>query len=238
MFRNTRAALVCLSAILVSGCTDVPGSVTRAYEAPLTFHNYQNPELELQAQARALQNMANDLVRRATLRGAATGAVLGCGAALVTASGLKTCATGALVAGGAGSVVGYHQGKKQVADTVSAQMQDLDQHLAGLHGQTGRIAGDLPAVLAAQDAELARLKSDARAGRIPQATVAARIDEIRKARADIALALDHATADIITARATMAETSSRQSVDLLDQITLTRQLETDLYKARSAISLI
>lgn len=56
---------------------------TKAYEAPLTFHSYQNPAVELQAQPKALKGMADDLVRRATLRGAATGAVLGCGAALI-----------------------------------------------------------------------------------------------------------------------------------------------------------
>lgn len=238
MFRDIRAVVVCLSAILMSGCTDMPGSVTKAYEAPLTFHSYQNPEVELQAQAQTLKVMADDLVRRATLRGAAAGAVLGCGAALVSASGLKSCATGALVAGGAGGVMGYHTGKTRVTESVSAEMQGLDQHLAGLRGQTGRIMGDLPAVLAEQDAELARLESQVRAGLIPQSTLTARIDEIRKARAEIAMALDEAAAGMITARATMSETSSRQSVDLLDQINVTQELEADLYKARSGISLI
>lgn len=234
-----KSVLICVSFALLSGCANTPAKVTKSYGAPLTFHSYQNPEVEVRAQAQALEDMAGDLVRRATLRGAATGAVVGCGTALIGAGGLKSCASSAVIAGGAGGIIGYRKGKKTVAETTqAAQIGYLDQHLAGMRGQADRLVGNLPAFLADQDAELAHLRSEMRAGRVSQETFDAKIAQIRISRSELAMALADSTADMVRARETMVDTSSRQSVDLHGQIEITREIETELFEARSAISLI
>ena len=89
------------SALLVAalgGCALGTQQTTRL-DAPMLGVQQQTADAaEITKQAEALNRMANDLVRRSTIRGAATGAIVSCGLVVVSSSNGGKCAAAAAAA--------------------------------------------------------------------------------------------------------------------------------------------
>ena len=68
---------------------------------------------ELRTQTAELNALMRDLVRQSTRKGILTGALAGCGLAVVSASNAPRCVAGAAAGGLVGGVIGNAQGKRQ-----------------------------------------------------------------------------------------------------------------------------
>lgn len=196
-------------------------------------------DVQLQRQADALSRMAHDLERRSRIKGAVTGAAVGCGLVLVSRSNARNCVTGAAVGGAVGAAVGHQAGKRQVqkrVDLVSANA--LVRSLRGMTEQMNAITVSLPELLREQDAELADLAMRRDTGALSDADYAAGVDAIRTSRAELAAALSASEETARQARANMDD-ATRQGQTGLDWHMLTTDgLARDAHSARSSIDLL
>ncbi|MEL6450325.1 MAG: hypothetical protein AAFQ19_03625 [Pseudomonadota bacterium] len=228
-----------LIAVLTAACAPVSPSVTRGDAMML-----QPPQRDLNAaviadQAQALRKMANDLVYRSTLRGAATGALVGCGLVVVAASHAKNCVAGAAVGGLAGAAVGHAQGQREVAKRVElVSANALVRSIRGMNAQMDALQLSLPALLAEQDAEIADLQMRRDSGALSEAAYAASMENIRQSRALIAAHLSDTVTQAELAQGNLQEASQRGQTGLDWHLGATGELMREAQSARSSISLL
>ena len=237
MHLKSLAFPLAVSALLAGCSVPVPDAVTRL-DNTLSFAAAAD-SVQLQHQAEALSRMARDLERKSRVKGAVTGAAVGCGLVLVSGSHAKDCVAGAAAGGAIGAVVGHQAGKRQVqkrVDLVSANA--LVRSLRGMTDHMEHITVSLPDLLREQDAELADLDMRRDTGALSEAEHAAGVEAIRASRAELAAALSASETSARLARANMNE-AARQGQTGLDWHMLTTDgIVREAHSARSTIDLL
>ena len=230
------------SALLMAtlgGCALGTQEATRL-DAPMLHVQQQDVDAaEIADQAAALNRMAGDLVRRSTLKGAATGALVGCGLVVVSSSNGKNCVAAAAAGGLAGAAIGRAKGQREVdarVELVSANA--LVRSIRGMNGQMEALELSLPELLSEQDAELADLKMRQDTGAITSGEYEAGVAAIRQSRAQIAEALTSTIARAETAHGNLEEASQRGQTGLDWHLGATSSLAREATSARSTISLL
>ena len=229
-----------LSVIAVLGACGTSGQdTTRDFSEPMSF---QQPAAEIvlaEDQARMLNRMADQLVRRSTVRGAATGTVIGCGVAVVTAGNARGCAVSAASGGALGALFGRSKGQRDVdarVELISAN--ELVRSIRGMNQQMDALEVSLPELLAEQDAELSDLEIRRDAGVLTVADYEAGVDTIRQSRARIAEALILTSEQSKQANFNMQKAAQDGQNGLDWHLSATAQLAREAESARSTISLL
>lgn len=225
-----------LSVIAVVGaCAPASQVTTRADTTPLSFQ--QSPELNsVEEQAVALNHMADQLVYRSTVQGAASGAIISCGVASLW-GGARSCAVGAAAGGAAGGFLGRAFGKRDVDTRVELVSADaLVKSIRGMNGQMDALQISLPELIAEQDAELSDMKMRRDVGALSQTEYEQGVFTISQSRARIAHALTLTEEQAKQANFNM-QNVGEQGQDGLDwHLSATAQLAREANSARSMIS--
>lgn len=238
MINVPHTAFYALSLMALSACASINESPTRNHAAPIGLTSASEFAV-ISAQADSLNRMADELVRKSTGQGALIGASLGCGLGLISAKSAQNCVVSAVAGGVAGAVAGHHSGKQKVAARVAQiSKQELSNTLLTADKQLGEINQSLPQVLAAQDAELARLKQQKAANTLSPEDYNARVGAIRDTRAALADALME-SADKARASADNLGTAAAQGqTGLMWHIGEAKRLEDGAMSTRSQITLL
>lgn len=223
----------------VSGCGQTQ-FVSRDQTPDLaTIQTGNQEERVLAEQAVALDQMTKDLVRQATLKGAAIGAAAGCGLAMVSATESGKCLVGAVAGGAIGAVAGNAMGKREVEKRVEiVSLSRVTPSIAHSQKQMAMVSDGLSSMLTAQKAEMADLEAQRTEGRITQAQYEARIAEIRDARASMTESLTLSARQAEQALDAMKAAKAQGQTGLDWHIMQVETLEDEAISARSRISLL
>ncbi|WP_420010895.1 hypothetical protein [Tateyamaria sp.] len=235
-------ALSLIAIAALAGCAEFPqrpDAATRLDTSPLVFQNRAQDAAYLTEQADTLKQMAQYVQRKSTLRGAAAGAVIGCGLGVLTANGAERCLIGAAAGGLVGAAAGNKAGQRDVTRRLDAATPDmLMRSLRTTQDHMDRMNLSLPQVLAQQDAELAQLQTAHEKGEINQAAYDDGINSIRQSRADIAEALTMSEKQVRASRANIQNAVDKGQTGLDWHLKATQALQDDVYSARSGITLL
>ena len=239
---STRAILSLVAAVSLSACAEgmvSPVDAARADSAALYFYNDAVETGPVIDQVAALNQSAEDLLRRSTVDGAIIGAVLGCNVTALTGGNARKCATGAAVADVGGAIVGNMRGEREVAARVElVSANDLARDINTATSQFQSIKAALPTFLAEQEAELNRLTMQLITGEIDQAQHDRDVAVIVAQRAELANALTMAARDTQPASDNL-QTATRRGQDGPDwHIEAIGQLADDVQSARSSFSML
>lgn len=192
----------------------------------------------LHEQTQHLDGMMRDLVRKSTRKGILTGAAVGCGLVVLSASNSQNCVAGAVAGGVAGGMIGHAKGKRDVARRVEiVSANALSKSIRATNDQIEDILIDLPASLAAQDIALADLSRQSDDGEIAPAVYLAKLEEVRAERRALAEALSLTEAQARAASQNLESAAANGQTGLEWHLSATRQMERDVASARSQITL-
>lgn len=237
MFRLASAVTVSL-VLALGGCAQTQAPFASSISsAPSTAPHTQQDRILLD-QAEALDRMSKDLVRKTTFRGAAIGAVAGCGFAVIGGSAGR-CAQAALAGGVIGGVAGHVSGKAQVQNRV--ELVELSRVLPSLRQtseQVALVSGGVDDLVASQDAEIRVLKQDLAEGVISQDIYDERLADIRDIRAQLAEALSLSAAQAKQANQSLREAKDQGQTGVEWYINATSDVEDQAVSARAQLSLL
>lgn len=239
-----RAKIIILSiCIMTTAACGQKNHVSRNNSGILSFaaQEVAGPEQAMLAQARALDDMTREMVRSATLKGAATGAAAGCGLALVTASAAdgSNCVVGALAGGGVGAVVGNALGRKRVAERVEiVKLSRVTPAISGAQREMAEFNDGLTELLSFQDTALTELKFQRDTGQITPDAYAAQEAQIREVRVDLAHALSLSAEQARATKLALKNAGEQGQTGLDWHIMSAETLEDEASSARSRISLL
>lgn len=234
------AKILVLSVIVMSvaACGQMP-SVSRNASALSFTATQDGADDAMVEQARALDQMTKDILRRTTMQGAAIGAAAGCGLAVVSASEGGKCLMGALAGGAAGAVVGNAVGQRKVRERVElVSLSRVTPAISGAQKQMATLTETMPGLLESQDQEIADLKAAHAAGEISDKAYAGRMAEIRAARAEVAQALSMSAEQAHAAKLALKDAGAKGQTGLDWHIMSIETLEDEAVSARSRISLL
>ena len=188
-----KISLPVVAAFFIAGCGQSPTtshSTTRLATPGMSFQANRVETAVVVKQAEHLNKLADDLVRKSTTRGAAIGAVVGCGLTVVSASNAKNCLTGAAAGAAGGALIGHAHGKRQVAKRVElVSASKLVVSIRKANKQLDGLRLSLPDILAQQDETLKSLEAKRTQGAISGEDYARGVNAIRAERAQLATAL-------------------------------------------------
>ncbi|WP_299936445.1 hypothetical protein [uncultured Pelagimonas sp.] len=237
MFR-LKSAFAAILVLTVAGCaqTKTPFASSMNRDAMPMVQTEQ--ERTLAHQAQALDRMSKDLVRKTTFKGAALGAVAGCGLAIAGGSKAQ-CAQAALVGGVIGGVAGNATGKAQAKKRV--EIVELNRVLPSLrktNDQMDVVSGGVAELVAKQDAEIAQMKQQMAQGNLSQQAYDARLAEIRQVRGDVAQALTLSASQARQAKSALMDAQAQGQTGIDWYIAETNKLEAEAVSARAQLSLL
>jgi uncharacterized protein YcfJ len=234
-----RLFLCTLLSLSVSGCMQTQTSYMSSKSAVVEEASAAGREALIADQAAALNQMTQDIVRKSTVRGAAIGALAGCGLVVLSASNAKNCLTGAVAGGAVGAIIGNASGQSDVKRRVKlVSPSALVKSIGRGQDQLAQIEMDLPALLAKQDQELVQMNEDLKAGKITEAALVARTNEIRESRGNLANALTLSAEQSHEALLHM-EAAKAKGQDGLDwHMNAAKNMSRDAVSARSTISML
>lgn len=239
MFRSKIIALF-IATSAVAGCGSVTPMVSRNSVEPVAMEQVGSMNAgRVVARAQELEAMSREILRRTTLQGAAIGAVAGCGLAAVTGSGTSKCVTGALAGGAVGAVAGNAVGQAQVKQRV--EIVELSRVMPAVRDAGAKMElmqSDLPALLAAQKAEVAALDAGLADGSVTIEEHAARLSEMRDTRKQLAEALSLTAAQASQAHAALKSAEDQGQTGLAWYLLRIQNLEKKAVSARGTISLL
>jgi hypothetical protein len=192
--------------LALAGCTGTTGgdgasSSSGAAVASSVSAKKTDAERKLEAEAKSLNQVTNDIIVRNTVEGAVVGALAGCGIALLMGGDGNDCARGAVVGGVAGGVTGNQVGRAAAAKNV--ELVKRDQVLANLRGVSTRlnsVESNLRSVVRAQNAEIASLNRQLAAGQVTKSSYNARVNAINSNRRTVESALAASERNIVKTR--------------------------------------
>lgn len=225
----------------LGACAQSPSTqeTTRFDGSPLTFHNDAVVTREVSEQTKALEASARQIVRASTGKGAALGAAVGCGVGLISSGNVSGCARSAASSAVVGAVKGHLDGKKEVTRRVEiASPNALVRNIRHANAQLDQIEASLPALLAAQDAELDALAIALAGGTISQKKHDRRKAQIAADRAALAEALTLSASQSKLAEQNLRAAAEQGQTGLDWHINATSQLAEESISARSNISLL
>lgn len=233
-----KSILLVLCAMVLSACAQTKTPITSSMNRTALPAAQTEQERAVMRQANALDRMSRDLVRKTTMKGAAIGAVAGCGLAVVGGAKSK-CAQAALVGGVIGGVAGNAAGKDQVKKRV--EIVELSRVLPSLREtkeQMALVSQDVPSLIAQQDAEIASMQTQLAAGTLDQTSYDARLAEIRSVRSDLAQALSLSARQAKQAKEALLAAKAQGQTGVDWYIAETNKLEVEAVSARAQISLL
>jgi hypothetical protein len=196
-------------------------------------------ETQMSAQTEALSNMTRDIVRKSTVKGAAIGALAGCGLAIISAANAKNCVASALTGGAVGALVGNAAGKTHAAKRVElVSPSALVRSIGKADDKMDAVTRDLPTLLAQQDTEISNLNVKMKNGQITQDQYAHRFEVIKANREQLAKALSLSAAQANEAHRNLQSAQSEGQTGLDWHLSATENLARDATSARSAITLL
>ncbi len=196
-------------------------------------------ETQMSAQTAALSNMTRDIVRKSTVKGAAIGALAGCGLVLISSANAKNCVTGAITGGVVGALVGTAAGNKQAAKHVElVSPSALVRSIGKADDKMDAVTRDLPTLLAQQDTEVTNLNAKMKSGQITQGQYAHRFEVIKANREQLAEALSLSAVQANEAHRNLQSAQAQGQTGLDWHLSATRNLARDATSARSAITLL
>lgn len=225
----------------LGACAQNPSTeqATRFDGTPLTFHNDAVVTRQVSEQTAALAESGRQLVRASTGKGAALGAAVGCGIGLVSAGNITGCARSAATGAVTGAVRGRLAGKKDVTRRVEiASPNAMVRNIRHANDQLDEIEVSLPALLAAQDAELDALALAQAAGTVSQTQYNERTTQIAADRAALAEALTLSAGQAELAAQNLRDAAAQGQTGLEWHISATSQLARETTSARSSIKLL
>lgn len=235
MLRPT--ALSACFALILAGCASTPPAPSAVTRNVFDVDPSLAQERILTGQAHALTEMTHEIQRKAALKGAALGALTGCGLSVLSQSARSKCLTGAVTGGALGAAFGYVQGQKDVQKRVDAgALGRLKPAMVAANAKMDDLGATLPDVLASQDAEIAQLKAQHRAGSISKSAYDARLSDIRAHRMSIAQALTMSAQQLAEAQKLLQDGDDQDG--LAWYLHKVKKLEQDTMSARSKISLL
>lgn len=239
MFRSTFLVPALVLAVL-SGCGQTQPPYMSSRNTPaVTFGTTYSDEAQLRQQADALQGMTQDIVRKSTAKGAMIGALAGCGLIVLSASNAKNCVSGAVVGGAVGALAGHEAGKKDATRRVRlVNPNALVRSIGKASDQLENVSTDLPQLLEAQDQELAKLKREVERGDASSTVYAARSEQIRANRAQLAEALSLSAQQAEEAHRNLQAAQSQGQTGLDWHLSATKEMAREATSARSSISLL
>lgn len=194
---------------------------------------------DMVAQAQALDAMTRDLMRRATIKGAAVGAAAGCGLAVISASEGAKCFAGAVAGGAVGAVVGNAMGRVEVAKRVEiVRLSRVTPAISGAQKQMAHLNDGMADFIAAQDDEMAALTMQRDQGSLTQKQYEARLAQIRQNRAEVAEALTLSARQAHMTHAALVDARAKGQTGLDWHILQVETLEDEATSARARISLL
>lgn len=204
--QSMRVLSVFLMGLALAGCTGTTGgdgasSSSGAAVASSVSAKKTDAERKLEAEAKSLNQVTNDIIVRNTVEGAVVGALAGCGIALLMGGDGNDCARGAVVGGVAGGVTGNQVGRAAAAKNV--ELVKRDQVLANLRGVSTRlnsVESNLRSVVRAQNAEIASLNRQLAAGQVTKSSYNARVNAINSNRRTVDSALAASERNIVKTR--------------------------------------
>ena len=226
-----------LSVVAVVGaCAPISQITTRADTNPLTFQS-DATTAAIEDQAVALNRMADQLVRRSTMRGVASGAAVACGLAVVSAGSAQSCAVSAAAGAVAGGLIGRQVGENGVEARVELVSADaVVRSIRGMNNQMDAIEITLPELIAEQDAELTDLEMRRELSVISRSEYKKGVSAITDSRTRIAESLTLTVAQAEQANFNLQK-AGEQGQDGLDwHLSATAQLAREADSARSLIS--
>ncbi len=220
----------------LTACGAAPSSHSSRMEgAPLSF--VEQPA-QMDAQAKALTDLAQRIVVQSTIKSAAVGAALGCGLAVVSANA-SNCLTAAAVGGAGGAVVGHVTGKRQVAGRVEkVSPSAIVRTLRSTNSQMELVKTSLPARLAAQEEMLAHLEMQRATGAMDPATYSRARASIAAERRAIAASLIQTEKNAKQAAENLQVAKLQGQTGLDWHISASSKLANEAHSARSSISLL
>ncbi len=238
----SRSIAISLIALSLSACAQTRTSAsdpTRLDLTPLGFASTSLQSDSLAEQAQALDAQAARIVHASALRGAAVGAAIGCGLGVMSSSGAAQCLGGAAIGAVGGAAIGRKSGQRAVARRVALVSPNaLVTNLRKADDTLSELSQDLPAVLAAQDAELTELALAFAANRISADTHDKRINRIKQDRAALAQSLDLTAAQARKATRNLQAAQAAGQTGLDWHIRASENLARQTTSARSSISLL
>jgi len=203
----SRLAIIVVG-LALAGCTETTsggasGASTKPASAVALSSSSQKTaaEKKLEAEAKSLNQVTNNIIVRNTVEGAVVGALAGCGIALLLGGDGDDCASGAVVGGLAGGVAGNQVGRAAAAKNV--ELVKRDQILANLRGVSTRlnsVEANLRSVVKAQNAEITSLNRQLAAGQISKSSYNARVNSINSNRRAVDSALASSERNIVKTR--------------------------------------
>lgn len=191
----------------LTACTEATTSATGGAltkpAAALSVPSSQKTEVErkLEAEAKSLNQVTNNIIVRNTVEGAVMGALAGCGLVLILGGDGDDCAAGAVAGGVAGGIAGNQVGRAAAAKNV--ELVKRDQVLANLRGVSSKmnsVESNLRAVVKSQNAEISSLSRQLSAGQITKSSYNARVNAINSNRKTIDSALAVSERNIVKTR--------------------------------------
>ena len=235
-------ALPLVGALAVSGCGIAPTSqqeVSSVRHSLLGAPSETGMHATLEAQAVALTESSDRLVRSSTVNGALIGAAIGCGLTVLSASNAKNCVAGAALGGAGGAAIGHAVGKQKVQRRVElVSPSAVVRNLRSANKKLDTIYADLPSVLAAQDVRLNALTMALAKGEISQAEHDRGVTEVKEERAQLAEALLLSERDARAAAMNLQEAAAQGQHGLEWHIGSTDRLADDMASARDQIDLL
>jgi len=238
---TSRLILAAALAFSASGCmkSSEPMFSSRGTSADFMTASAATSEAQMTQQTQALNSMTRDIIRKSTIKGAAVGAIAGCGLVVLSASNAKNCVSGALMGGAIGAIAGSANGKKQTAKRVElVSPSALVRSIGKADDRMESVSRDLPNMLKQQDAELATLNNKMKSGQITEAQFAHRFEVIKANRAQLAEALSLSAAQANEAHRNLQSAQTKGQTGLDWHLSATRNLAREAMSARSAITLL
>lgn len=228
--------IVPVALLALTACGPSPSAHSSRMEgAPLNFAAQPAP---MDAQAKALTELSQRIVVQSTIKGAAIGAVVGCGLALAWANA-SHCLAAAAVGGVGGAMVGQVSGNRQVARRVEkVSPSAIVRTLRSTNTQMEVVKTSLPARLAAQEEMLAQLDMQRATGAMDPATYARARNTIASERKAIAASLIQTEKNAKQAVVNLQTAQSQGQAGLDWHISATSKLANEAHSARSSISLL
>lgn len=230
-----------LAVLALSACSEQPVRMdaSRIDNTSLYFFNDEITTGPVADQVAALNELADDLVKASTVRGALVGVAMGCGLTALSGSNAQRCVAGAAVAGVGGAVLGNRAGERDVARRVElVAADDIARDLNAANRQFASIRNDLPVFLAAQEAELTRLTMQRISGEISQEDHDIAVLRIQGERIDLADALALTARNARRASENLRAAADRGQTDLDWHIGTADRLSADVQSTRSTFSLL
>ena len=226
--------IVPVALLALTACGPSPSAHSSRMEgAPLNFAAQPAP---MDAQAKALTELSQRIVVQTTIKGAAIGAVVGCGLALASANASRCVAA---VDGVGGALVGQVSGKRQVARRVEKVSPSATvRTLRSTNTQMEVVKTSLPARFAAQEEMLAQLDMQRTTGAMDPATYAHARNTIASERKAIAASLIQTEKNAKQAVANLQTAQSQGQAGLDWHISATSKLANEAHSARSSITLL